>query len=1054
MKQFCWFILVFLMVSVNPVFARNQPVTGISGLTVSSDGQTLAFSYLGDIWAAPSSGGLARRLTVHPADDRDPVYSPDGRYLAFSSNRSGNMDVFIMEAFGGEPRRLTYHSVSDMVTQFSPSGDFIVFNAYRDFREQVTWKISVDGHEPEILCPVESAHGKLSPDGTQFLYQKGYSGEYRRGYRGPGASNIWLMDMQTLETRPVTETDWIDRNPEWFPDGTAIAYISEKDNAQNLYKHYPATGTTEAITTLSDGFLSDMTVSPDGTRIYFCLNSQAHVVDTDGAVHAIPIWTPADRATSMEERLEFSTCGDFVLSPDNRQIVLEYRGDLFGLSPDGGRTQTLTETPWRESNPRWHPAENALYYLGDRNRKSQLYRLVPDDSDKKEFHKARFFKETLVFNSDIPILFFEISPDGKSVVYSCADGVLARRGIDGSKPDILLTAKEIYSLDFSPDSRWITYVREFGGLHYDTYVLNLDTRQEYQVSRLYGQNSDTRFSKDGRQLLTVSGDFRNNDIYAVWLSKLDHERYEDEEEEDKDAENGESSGDTKTVGTSVEKEQENAAAIKPVVMDLDSIHTRFRRLVNWSSNTHSPLISADGKTLFFVSNAMGKTQMYAMDIKGNRTENPRILADLNPVKYYESKDGASLYYRTDSAVGKLDIKTGKPAPIPIKGVMRLDRKGEFLQMYNEAWSAIKYGFYDSDLHGVDWEAAYQKYLPLVEQTRTAWEFNTVVRRLIGELNASHLGIWGGDDPDLPSVETGRLGLRLGPYTEGRGYIIREVLPDTPADREASKIRAGEYLRAINRVVLTPAEPMARHLNDTVGELVELDIVTSGTKPQHRQVSLKPMGFWEHETASYKYWIRKNQEMIDRLSGGRIGYLHIRSMNRSSLEQFRNDVFGLHWEKDALIIDVRRNPGGYIHNELLSHLTGESFGISIPRLGEAKEHPDYVWRKPSVVVIDEQSFSDAEVFPNGYQTLGIGKVIGMPTFGGVIGTGGIRLLNNAWFRLPGTGWYTSDGRNMENSGAVPDILVERSPLEDLEGRDSQLERAVEVLLSELPVSTGN
>lgn len=1029
------FFIILVLTSVSAV-SPLQNVIGLSGLTVSPDGRHLAFSYLGDIWTAPVEGGMARRLTVHPASDRSPVFSPDGHYIAFSSNRFGSMDIFIMDASGGEPQRLTYHSSNDIVTQFAPSGEFVTFNSYRDFREHVTWQVSIDGGEPTILCPLESVHGKLSADQKQFLYQKGFSGGYRRGYRGPGASNLWLMDLGTFETRALTATDWVDRNPEWHPDGDSIVFISEKTGVQNIFRLYLETNETEQLTDLSEGLLSDLVVSPDGQRMYFCIDSEVHFLNADGQINDISLTAPADRARGVKEQISFSTCGEFAVSPDNKQIVIEHRGDLFAISPDGGKTRALTETPWRESNPRWHPENSALYYLGDRTGNSELYKLTPDDGDRTLYYRARFFNETTVFENDVPINRFSIAPNGNFIIYVQADGNVYRRNIDGSNPVRLMSEMRIYSIDFSPDSRWITYLREFGGLHLDTFIFNLDSRQEYQISRLYGRNIDTRFSEDGKQLLVVSRDFCSFDIYAVWLSRLDHEKYEDDDYDDK---NNESSSDDKS-----DKPEEKT------VIDLPGIHERVRRIVGWRADTQLPWITRDGKTLIFKSNALGSMQVFAMDVKENRFENPRKLAEINPVEFIESVEGNTLFYRTDSGIGKLDIQSGRATPIPINGTMQVDRIGEFLQMYNEAWSTIKYGFYDPDLHGVDWDAAYDRYLPLVERTRTAWEFRDAVQRLIGELNASHLGISGGDDPGIPTVQTGRLGLRLGEFVEGRGYKVREVVAGTPADRKASRIHPGEYLKAINRVSLSPDMPMAKLLNNTVDEWIELDIVNIDDRKQSRKESLKPMNPWQYQSAAYRHWVAQNRQMVDTLSNGRIGYLHIRSMNHSSLEQFRNDVFGLHWEKDALIIDVRGNPGGYIHNYLLRHLTGDSFGVSVPRLGEPKDHPDYVWRKPSVVVIDERSFSDAEVFPNGYQTLGIGTVIGMPTFGGVIGTGGITLLNNAWFRLPRVGWFTADGRNMENTGAVPDIFVEREPGEELEGRDSQLERAVTELLAGLEV----
>jgi len=1018
-------IYLLLIIGAIPAIAANT--VNISDLTVSPDGTLLAFSAEGDIWTVSSNGGVAHRLTLNSAEDQSPVFNPAGNLLAFSSNRHGNHDVFIMDVNGGNLKQLTFDSADDMVTQFDPKGDFVVFNSYRDFREYITWKIPVQGGIPLQLCPLESSNGKLSPDGTKFVYQKGFVDKYRQGYRGPSSSNLWLYDLSKNTTVQLTKTRWNDRNPDWSDDGNTIYYISEKNDVQNILLFNLTDGTSKQLTKFNDGLIYELTVSKKNNTVYFCRDTQITRYDENGNLQLISIEIPSDRRRLEKELTDFSTCGELCVSAEGNQLVIEHRGDLFAVDPDTGDANLLTETPFRENCPRWHPLDGSLYFIGDRTGNGEIYRLSTDNDKEKLFHKARFFKEECVVKSNVPIEFFEITPDGKRLIYLLSDGRLNICDSDGNNPEELRKGDYVYNLSISPDNKWAVYLKEFAGLHTDVWLLNLKSRQEYHVSTLHGNDNYVRFTPDGRQLVISSGYEGDDEIYAVWLSLKDHEQYFET--------------DKKT-----EKETDKDKSVKePLIVDLPNIHKRFRRLISWPSSDQMPIVTPDEKTLLFKSDAMGKFALYKAEITENSIKNPALFASINPDQLITINSSEKIYYRCGGDIGTINLSDGKLSKISIKGKMKVDRLGEYLQMYREAWSAIKYQFYDKNLHNADWDAAYTKYLPLVENARTSRELRDAIRRLTGELNASHLGIYGGDDDGIKGEQTGRTGARLGDYVRNKGYEVLDVIPDTPAYRSESRIYPGEYIYSLNRIPFSENLPIAYYFNGTVGKSVDLEIFNSKNKPKMRTITLKPVGFWKYQSKAYQYWIDKNRQMVDRLSNNKIGYLHIKSMDNRSLEKFRNDVFGLLWEKEAIIIDVRGNPGGNIHNELIRHLYGKPFGWSKPRLGELTEHPDYIWRKPSVVLIDERSFSDAEVFPNGYQALGIGKVIGMPTFGGVIGTSGFSLLNGAWFRIPWVGWYTNNDRNMEHTGAIPDIQVERQPDERLTGRDSQIERAVKELL---------
>ncbi|MBN1298047.1 PD40 domain-containing protein [bacterium] len=1052
-----WMITVLL----HPVsiFAGNvvgnvvENAVGINGLAVSPDNRQLAFSLQGDIWTVSTDGGAARRLTVHAADDRSPAFCPDGHTLAFSSNRHGNYDVYTMDSNGSEPRRITFDSADDRVTQFSPCGEWIIFESVREFREHTTWKVRRSGGQPVHLCPLESSDGKLSPDGRMFVYQKGLGSMYRLGYRGPGARDLWLYSIPDQTTRRVTQTAWNEMFPAWSPDGATIYFVCDETGFHNIHQWVRHTEKAAAVTGFTSGLITDLVCSSSTGSLYFCKDSAVWTIRHPGdEPHTVSIKVPADRRLPDKQTIRFDTCSDISVSPDGKNLVIEHRGDLFALNRNTGQTTPLTETPFREKWPRWHPEKNQLFYVSDRTGNGEIYRLIPDDGDRQEFHKCRFFKETMVFVSDVPVEYFEISPDGNHLIYLTIDGQLIIRTIDGKNPRILLDGTYVLNLSVSPDSRWIAYLRSVHGLHTDTFLMDLSSGQEWNVSKLHGQDSSVRFSPDGRHLLITSGYQGDEEIYALWLSRADHERYPDDSDESEETD-GETDSPTQKRDHAIrpadsKNEKKRADAVKPLTVDLENIHERVRTIVEWPSADRMPIVTRDGKNLLFVSDAMGSPAVYAGSWDGNTLTTPRRLAEINPDQILWDTSNDSVIVRAGKTLATINT-AGTITPIRINGIMHVDRPGEYYQMYREAWFTIKYQFYDPELHGADWDGAFQRYLPWIESARTSREFNDVIQRLIGELNASHLDIYGGDDPDVPGPTTGRVGWKLGTFVPDRGYEILDVVPDTPAYRTESRIYPGETVRAINRRVLTPETVVAEYLNDTAGRDIDIEVVSTGPGGTPRVVTLKPIEPWEYHQKAYRFWVQQNREMVDRLSGGRIGYLHIQSMGSSSLERFRRELFGVQMAKEAMIIDVRGNPGGYIHNELLAHLSGNRFGWSRSRLEEPRDHPDYVWRKPSAVLIDERSFSDAEVFPNGYQRLGIGKVIGMPTFGGVIGTGGFHLLNGAWFRLPWVGWFTSDGRNMENTGAVPDIIVERQPAESIDNRDSQIERAVRELMANLP-----
>ncbi len=1048
-------ILLLTSILACPVGAvaedSTNRVLGASFPALSPDGATLVFSYQADLWTVPADGGIARRLTVHEADDSHPVFSPDGKWIAFSSDRFGNGDVFLMSALGGEPRRLTFHSSDDSVTGFTPDGKSVVFHSRRDWLRHRIWTVPIDGGDPVVINRESGGSGIISPDGKFLAFTYGYVDLYRKGYHGNGDNDIWIRDLEKNTILQVTEYDGVDRNPVWAPDSHSLYFISDRETGIfNIWNLNLTSGEKTQVTRFEDGHLYWPTLSRDGSTLVFLHDFTLMKSDLQGSTAEIPIETASDFRSSLIKPLTFSSESDQVaFATDDKQIAISTHGEIFAFDKEGKEAVRLTENAARDGNPVWSPESDALFFISDRSGTRSIYRIDSTEKDQKNLTKARFRKVSPVLEETYPIDSFIVSPDGKTLVYNTYKGELYAAGIDGKNARLLHTGYMIEHLLFSPDSRWIAFTEEVFDWNREVFILALETGETHRISYMAGDEFLPFFTQDGKRLIFSAAQYhRDDDIYGVWLTYEEDEKYRDDDE--KDEKNGEDKpGDkpSKKGNKEKDKKEEESKKVVPVKIDFDEIHKRVKKIAATEGDDIALTVSPDGKTILFKSNCVDDWKLYGLtdaDKKGKIGE----LAGINVWNLRYTGDGSSVFYRTEKGqIGTLNPESGKTEPISFSGKMDVDVRAEFHQMYTETWNVMKYMFYDADLHGADWDAVYARYLPLVDHARSTREFHHAVRMMLGELNASHLGIWkngghGGGD------KTGYLGVRVGSFIPGKGFPVTDVIKNSPADRMESRINTGDIITAINREAVGEEKTLAELLNETVGKKTDVSLMTAGKTPARRTVTLKPVGSWANETLAYEDWVDDNRKKVDELSNGRIGYAHILGMTGRYLRQFERELFGLNIDKEALVIDVRYNHGGNIHNELLTLLTGDPFGYSIPRDGGKQFHPPYKWLKPSTLLINEWSFSDAEVFPNGYQILGIGKVIGTQTWGGVIGTGGMKLLDGSWFRIPFVGWYNLDGTNMENRGALPDIEIDNFPTELEDGKDTQLDKAVEVLLEEL------
>ena len=1021
------FTIGVMLLSCSAISASAQDglnqVLGADSPVMSPDNKWIAFSYQGDIWEMPVDGGIARRLTVHTAEDTLPQYSPDGQWFAFSSKRFGQDDVFIMPIHGGEPRRLTFHSKYDHVTGFSHNSRYVLFESYRDWQRYRTYRIPIQGGEPEAIMDLEGSDCAISPNGQIVAFKYNYVPKYRLGYHGACNSNIWLKNLTDGQLQQLTNYDGLDRDPIWSKDGKNIFFVSDRQSqGLNLFQIDANGQNVKQITHFDQGYLFSPSLSTDGQTFLFIHDFQICKCGLDGHPETIKAYTSMDFRTDLDAMQTFhSRCDEVAFAPTGKSAALVQRGELFASAMDGKKLNQLMESPYKQSNPVWSKDAKTLFFLSDHSGYPGIYKITSSDSLYSNLHSARYTKIETVYEGNELILGFRLSPDEKFIAFQADEDGLFLISTDGKNKKLLNPSKMIDHLSFSPDGNWLAFSMAYKDWNYDIFLLHLADLSLYNITETPGNDFLPEFSNDGKQLIFVSQYQESQDIYSVWLNKSAAEDY--------------------NLQTDLDEDTEPKSPLFKI--DLDGIQKRVHRLITSTSDSkRTPVLSSDSQKCAFVTSILNKPYICIYNMKEDILKE-LVQTDATTIQWAD--DNQTIFYRTNSGnLNKIDVKTKSQVAINFSGSLRVDRRTEFLQMFREAWLILKYYFYSPDEKAVDWNRLYEKYHPLIETCRTDSEFQHCFSMMTGELNASHLGIHKNNDQFIE--DTGYIGVRTGDFIEGKGIEVLDVVEGSPADRVQSKIFPGEYVNAIKRISLTPNTNISELLNGTVDKLIDLDIRSSDSKSKLRTIQIKPVKYDTYLELAYEDWVEHNRAMVSKMSGGKIGYIHIRAMSVSNLKKFEWDLFGRYRSNDAMIFDVRYNTGGNIHNELLAHLKRSPFGYIIPKGGGKAYQPDQVYRKPSALLIHERSFSDAEVFANGYQTLKIGPVIGMPTYGGVIATGRYKLMDGTSIRLPWIGWFTLDGRNMERTGVEPDIRIDRSPDEIISGKDSQLEKAVETVMN--------
>jgi tricorn protease len=1013
----------------------------------------LAFSYQGDIWVANADGSGARRITAHPAYDYAPRFSPDGRWIAFSSDRMGNQDVYLVAAEGGEPRQLTFFSGNDEVEYWTPDGRGIVISTQRGVHPfgSPLYIVPLDGGLPTPMGMDFGRSGMIRQDGGAVVFTRENMSETRKGYRGNNSADLYVQDLRTGRITQLTDLKLErfrehvqDGHPMWGADGM-IYFVSERSGIFNLWRIAPTGGDPVQVTHFRSGGVKWPAISPDGRTIVFTQDYELYTLDVPaGTPRKVVVAAVVDPIANRIELVRSENRAEgFAPSPDGSHLAVDFRGEIFLVpaDPELGEQVRVTRSARRDRFADYSPDGTLLAYISDQSGEEEIWVYDLAAGTRRQLSRYPSFKNQLVW-----------SPDASRIAFVSANRLFEVEVATGRQRELAYNEAGGYTLaEYSPDGRWLVYTRSDEDQNADVYLYELATGREHNVTRNPFRDTGGALTADGRTLVFASArDGGVNHLFAVSLRRLT----EDPDDPVVRARRRAAGERTDTAGGTAARPGQ-AAAAGAIQLDADGIDRRAVQLTQGPNAVGVYFLARDGRTVYFTSSDNDGPGLFAVSIDGR---DRRRVAQGQFVGLRPSQDRRFVFYRqsageTGAEIFRMPISGQRPSRVGFSLVVDVDRPAEWAQIFDESWRVMRDRFYDPDMHGKDWRAIRAQYEPLLAHVGGYEDVYALANHMIGELNASHVGVSGPTGrPVVDGYRSRHLGFELEP-ADGR-YRISHIYRDGPADREWLGLRVGDFVLAIDGRELRAGDNYWRILNEAVNEYVPVRVARSADGAEARTVRIRSLV--SVADLRYEDWVARNRETVERETGGQIAYLHIRAMNQPSLARFRNEI-DRYWNAKGIIVDIRYNGGGNIDQELLDILERRPYQFWNSRWGARTwgRRPRQAIAGPKVMLTNARSGSDSEVTPMGFRQLGLGRIVGNPTAAAVIATGSYQLINGGSIRTPGSLVVTYDptkphnyGINLENYGVEPDVLVENSPEDELRGYDRELHAAIAEVMAML------
>jgi Tol biopolymer transport system component/C-terminal processing protease CtpA/Prc len=1067
---------LFSLIYSFTILAQDDPLW-MRYPSISPDGSTIVFTYKGDLYKVPSSGGDAIQLTYHEAHDYAAVWSRDGKTIAFASDRYGNFDIYTMDPMGGPATRLTFHSNDEKPFSFTHDDQSVLFGAVRQDKAQhrqyptgaqpELYSVPVAGGRIAQVLTVPAEDAIMSSNGGFIMYhdRKGYENEWRKHHTSSITRDIWKYDVQTGMHTMITSYNGEDRQPVLTADNASIYYLSESSGTFNVHKlSLDAPATNEQLTSFSKHPVRFLSIGSG--NICFGFHGEIYTMREGTSPQKVNIKIRTQDKSNSDKFITINGgVREMDVSPDGKEIAFIARGEVFVTSVDESFTKRITNTPEQERFVSFAPDGKSIIYAAERDGKWIIYKSEKVREEEPFFFASTLLKESTMISNNTDNYLPEISPDGKKMAFIEGRRTLKVMNLEDNSTVTLLTPDDLYHMrdgdqDFtwSPDSKWLLVDWGVSLSNNEVLLIAADGSRRMNLNESGYYDGSPKWVNEGKQMLwfTNSDGLKSYatsgrtelDVYTMFFDSEAWDKFNMSKEEYslfKEIEKANKKDDKKEDDKKEDDKKKKKKEVKDLVFDWDNMKDRTSRLTIHSSRLGDAVLSKDGETLYYLARFEDKMNLWTTNLRTKETKMAVKLSGTSGSLMWDD-EMENLYLLSSGKISIVDVEKGSSKGVNIKGEMPYDANAERQYMFDHVWLRTNAIFYHPDFHGIDWDDMRTEYEKQVPHIDNSYEFAELLSEMLGELNVSHAGARFSRDIDNGDA-TASLGIFMNYDHTGTGILIDEIMKGGPLDKANLDIKVGDIIEKIDGETITADKDVAQYFNRKADQFVLIEVVTPGTQSR-RQYTVKPTSLREENSLLYTRWVKNNEKEVAEKSNGTLGYVHIPGMGDGPFRSIYKDMMGKYFNTKGVIVDTRFNGGGDLVADLAMFFTGEPFITYATEARVVGGEPTSRWTKPTLALFNESMYSDGHCFACGYTDLKLGKTIGMPVPGTCSFAG--------WEGLPdGTRWGVvpvsakdKQGNWMENNQTDPQIMIKNMPGIIDFGRDQQLERAIEEMLKDV------